>query len=63
MSLSPEKDELQRRKEMPMMLSDAERFAVFVCQDPHGELLGFASPHKVLAAVRERGYDACPVDL
>ena len=25
-----------------MMLSDAERFGVFVCQDLHGELVGFA---------------------
>ena len=24
------------------MLSDAERFALFVCQDAHGELAGFA---------------------
>ena len=42
MALWPETDESQHRKEMAMMLSDDERFAVFVCQDPHGELLGFA---------------------
>jgi len=42
MSLWPETDEPQHRKEMAMMLSDAERFAVLVCQDPNGELAGFA---------------------
>jgi aminoglycoside 6'-N-acetyltransferase I len=42
MSLWPETDEPQHRKEMAMMLSDAERFAAFVCQDPHRELVGFA---------------------
>jgi aminoglycoside 6'-N-acetyltransferase I len=42
MALWPEMDEPQHRREMAMMLSDEERFAVFVCQDPHGELLGFA---------------------
>jgi hypothetical protein len=42
MSLWSERDEPQHRKEMAMMLSDAERFAVFVCQDPNGELAGFA---------------------
>jgi aminoglycoside 6'-N-acetyltransferase I len=42
MALWPETDEPQHRKEMAMMLSDEERFAVFVCQDPHGELVGFA---------------------
>jgi len=43
MALWPETGEPQHRKEMAMMLSDEERFAVFVCQDPHGELLGFAA--------------------
>ena len=42
MSLWPETDEPQHRKEMAMMLSDAERFAVLVCQDPQGDLVGFA---------------------
>ena len=42
MALWPETDEPQHRREMAMMLSDDERFAVLVCQDPHGELLGFA---------------------
>jgi aminoglycoside 6'-N-acetyltransferase I len=42
MSLWPETDEPEHRKEMAMMLSDEERFAVCVCQDPHGELVGFA---------------------
>ena len=42
MSLWPETHESQQRKEMAMMLSDAKRFAVFVCQDPRGELVGFA---------------------
>jgi len=42
LALWPETDEPQHRREMAMMLSDDERFAVLVCQDPHGELLGFA---------------------
>lgn len=42
MSLWPETDEPQHREEMAMMLSDEERFAVLVCQDPRGELAGFA---------------------
>ena len=42
MALWPETDEPQHRREMAMMLSDDERFAVLVCQDPHGELVGFA---------------------
>ena len=42
MALWPETDEPQHRREMAMMLSDAERFGVFVCQDLHGELVGFA---------------------
>ena len=41
-SLWPETDEPQHREEMAMMLSDAERFPVFVCRDRHGELVGFA---------------------
>jgi len=42
MSLWSETDEPQHRREMAMMLSDDERFALLVCQDPHGELAGFA---------------------
>ncbi len=42
MALWPETDEQQHRREMAMMLSDDERFAVLVCQDPRGELAGFA---------------------
>ena len=41
-TLWPETDEPQHRKEMAMMLSDADRFEVFVCQNAQGELLGFA---------------------
>jgi aminoglycoside 6'-N-acetyltransferase I len=41
LSLWPETDEPQHRKEMVMMLSNAERFAVFVCQDVQGALVGF----------------------
>jgi aminoglycoside 6'-N-acetyltransferase I len=42
MALWPETDEPQHRREMAMMLSDAARFGVFVCQDSLGELVGFA---------------------
>lgn len=42
MALWPETDEPQHRREMAMMLSDGERFAVLVCHDPHGDLVGFA---------------------
>jgi aminoglycoside 6'-N-acetyltransferase I len=42
MALWPETDEPQHRREMVMMLSDDVRFAVLVCQDPRGELVGFA---------------------
>jgi aminoglycoside 6'-N-acetyltransferase I len=42
MALWSETDEPQHRKEMAMMLSDEERSDVLVCQDPHGELFGFA---------------------
>jgi aminoglycoside 6'-N-acetyltransferase I len=42
MALWPETVEPQHRREMAMMLSDDERFAVPACQDPHGELVGFA---------------------
>jgi aminoglycoside 6'-N-acetyltransferase I len=42
MTLWPETGEPQHRREMAMMLSDDQRFAVLVCQDPHGELVGFA---------------------
>jgi aminoglycoside 6'-N-acetyltransferase I len=40
-ALWPETDEEQHRKEMAMMLSDAGRYAVFVCEDPQGLLIGF----------------------
>jgi len=42
MALWPETDEPQHRREMALMLSDAKRFALFVCQDQRGELAGFA---------------------
>jgi len=42
MALWSETDDPQHRREMALMLSDAERFGLFVCQDPHGELTGFA---------------------
>ena len=42
LALWPETDEPQHRREMAMTLSDDERFAVLVCQDPNGELDGFA---------------------
>jgi aminoglycoside 6'-N-acetyltransferase I len=41
-ALWPETEEEQHRKEMAMMLSDASRYAVFVCKDPLGALVGFA---------------------
>jgi aminoglycoside 6'-N-acetyltransferase I len=41
-ALWPETDEPKHRKEMAMMLSDAERMAVLVCQDLSGGLVGFA---------------------
>lgn len=37
----PETDQEQHRKEMAMMLSNADRYAVFVCEDPRGALIGF----------------------
>jgi aminoglycoside 6'-N-acetyltransferase I len=42
MALWPETDVPQHRREMAMMLSDDERFAVLVCQDALGDLVGFA---------------------
>jgi aminoglycoside 6'-N-acetyltransferase I len=42
MALWPETDEPRHRREMAMMLSDDDQFAVLVCQDPHGGLVGFA---------------------
>jgi aminoglycoside 6'-N-acetyltransferase I len=42
MALWPETDEPQHQREMSMMLSDDERFAALVCQDPLGDLIGFA---------------------
>jgi aminoglycoside 6'-N-acetyltransferase I len=42
MALWPETDEPQHRREMAMMLSDNQRFAVLVCQDRLGDLIGFA---------------------
>lgn len=41
-ALWPETGEEQHRKEMAMMLSDTDRYAVFVCEDGPGELVGFA---------------------
>ena len=41
-ALWPETNASQHRKEMTMMLSDADRFAVFVSQDAQGVLVGFA---------------------
>jgi aminoglycoside 6'-N-acetyltransferase I len=40
--LWPETDDEQHRKEMAMMRSDADRYAVFVCEDGLGELVGFS---------------------
>ena len=42
MSLWPATDEAQHRKEMAMMLSDVRRFAVFVCPNTQGVLVGSA---------------------
>jgi len=41
MSLWPDTEKPQHRKEMAMMLSDAQRFAVFVRPDPGEALVGF----------------------
>lgn len=41
-ALWPEATEPQHRKEMAMMLSDPNRYAVLVCEDRHGSLMGFA---------------------
>jgi aminoglycoside 6'-N-acetyltransferase I len=41
-ALWPEPDLKQHRKEMAMMLSNADRYAVFVCEDHQGVLVGFA---------------------
>jgi len=42
MALWPETDGPQHRREMAMMLSDDERFAVLVYEDSLGDLVGFA---------------------
>lgn len=42
MILWPEPDENQHRKEMAMMLADPGRFAVIVCEQEQGHLVGFA---------------------
>jgi aminoglycoside 6'-N-acetyltransferase I len=42
MALWPETDAQQHRKEIAMMLSDADRLAVFVAEDRTGSLVGFA---------------------
>ena len=41
-ALWPETKREQHRKEMAMMLSDAQRYAVFVCENERGDLVGFA---------------------
>jgi aminoglycoside 6'-N-acetyltransferase I len=41
-ALWPETERQRQRQEMAMMLSDAGRYAVFVCETPDGELIGFA---------------------
>ncbi len=41
-ALWPEPTEPQHRKEMAMMLSDPDRYAVLVCEDRDGSLTGFA---------------------
>jgi aminoglycoside 6'-N-acetyltransferase I len=53
-----ETEEQQHRKEMEMMLSDAHRLAVFVCEDRDGSLVGFAE-----ASLREwaEGCSSSPV--
>ena len=42
LALWPETDRQRHRKEMAMMTSDADRYAVFVCEDHQGSLIGFA---------------------
>jgi aminoglycoside 6'-N-acetyltransferase I len=42
MALWPQTDAQQHRQEMAMMLSDTDRLAVFVAEDPKGSLVGFA---------------------
>jgi aminoglycoside 6'-N-acetyltransferase I len=42
LALWPETAEDQQRREMTMMLTEAHRFAIFVCEDPEGDLVGFA---------------------
>jgi aminoglycoside 6'-N-acetyltransferase I len=41
-ALWPETDDEQHCKEMEMMLSEPDRYAVFVCEHGPGELIGFA---------------------
>lgn len=42
LSLWPETDERQHRKEMAMMLSSPDRYGIFVCEDVRKALIGFA---------------------
>ena len=42
LALWPKTDEEQHRKEIVMILSDSARYAVFVCKDQQGSLVGFA---------------------
>jgi len=58
MALWPETDEPQHRREMAMMLSDDERFAVLVCQDSLGDLVGFA---EVALRAWAEGCESSPV--
>lgn len=58
MALWPETREPQQRREMTTMLSDEQRFAVFVCQDPLEDLIGFA---EVSLRAWAEGCDSAPV--
>ena len=42
LALWPEESREQHRKEMEMVLSKSDRYAVFVCQAGQGDLVGFA---------------------
>ena len=41
-ALWPEADQVQHRKEMATVVSNAERYGVFVCEDGQSTLVGFA---------------------
>ena len=41
-ALWPETDEARHRREMAVMLADTARYAVFICEDRSGALVGFA---------------------